>query len=35
MNEVPGYRISAVHGDVFGLVVLLPPYLTAVQPLFG
>jgi uncharacterized protein YbjQ (UPF0145 family) len=21
MNEIPGYRISAVHGDVFGLVV--------------
>jgi uncharacterized protein YbjQ (UPF0145 family) len=22
MNEIPGYRISQVHGDVFGLVVL-------------
>jgi uncharacterized protein YbjQ (UPF0145 family) len=21
MNEIPGYRITAVHGDVFGLVV--------------
>jgi uncharacterized protein YbjQ (UPF0145 family) len=28
MNEIPGYRITAVHGDVFGLVVRSGNYFT-------
>jgi uncharacterized protein YbjQ (UPF0145 family) len=28
MNEIPGYRITAVHGDVFGLVVRARNYFS-------
>jgi len=28
MNEIPGYRITEVHGDVFGLVVRARNYFT-------
>jgi uncharacterized protein YbjQ (UPF0145 family) len=27
-NEIPGYRITAVHGDVFGLVVRARNYFS-------
>jgi hypothetical protein len=28
MNEIPGYRITKVHGDVFGLVVRARNYFS-------
>jgi hypothetical protein len=28
MNEIPGYRITQVHGDVFGLVVRARNYFS-------
>src|SRR5712691_1033545 len=28
MNEIPGYRITAVHGDVFGLIVRARNYFS-------
>jgi len=28
MNEIPGYRITAIHGDVFGLVVRARDYFS-------
>jgi hypothetical protein len=27
-NEIPGYRITAVHGDVFGLIVRVRDYFS-------
>jgi uncharacterized protein YbjQ (UPF0145 family) len=35
MNEIPGYRITGVHGDVFGLIVRARSYFSSLGAQFA